>query len=179
MRKLLSVIALLACTSVAFAQMSKIPQRNEIVQIDINDGLRELEIFNSPKDGENHYYLSLGRLMYGDQIVQVRIDPISELFIPLGNTLEESANTLAKFQDIFKSDPGTSVEIEGCVRVGIPKEDDFEPVTVTYRKVLVSKQLEFSVKRGDYVSSADVGKSDLASLVNTFKLYRKTHRKQP
>ena len=71
------------------------------------------------------------------------------------------------------------MEIEGCVRVGIPKEDDFEPVTVTYRKVLVSKQLEFSVKRGDYVSSADLGKSDLASLVNTFKLYRKTHRKQP
>ena len=70
-----------------------------------------------------------GRLTYGDQIVQVRIDPISELFIPLGNTLEESANTLAKFQDIFKSDPGTSLEIEGCVRVGFPKEDDCKQTT--------------------------------------------------
>lgn len=136
-----------------------------------------MELFNSPKDGQNHYFLSVGQLGIGDKVVQVYIDPLSELFIPLGDTLEEAMESLKDLQALFKTSPGTSREISGCVAIGFPKED-LEPVTVTYRKELLNKLLEFSVTRGEYIRSAQVAKSDLGSLVTSLKLHRELHPKQ-
>lgn len=148
-----------------------------IIQIDNEGEATFLELFNAPKDGQNHYFLSVGHLGIGDKVVQVYIDPLSELFIPLGDTLEETMESLKGLQDLYKNSPGTSKEINGCVAVGFPK-DELEPVTVTYRKELLSKLLEFSVTRSEYIRSTQVTKSDLGSLVTSLKFHRKLHPKQ-
>lgn len=177
MKRILIAMIALACSLAASAQVSKMPQRVEIIQIENEGDATFVELFNSPKDGQNHYFLSVGRLGIGGKVVQINIDPLSELFIPLGDTLEEAMESLKDLQALFKTSPGTSREISGCVAIGFPKED-LEPVTVTYRKELLNKLLEFSVTRGEYIRSAQVAKSDLGSLVTSLKLHRKLHPKQ-
>ena len=70
MKKIICIAALLLGSLAAFAQANKLPQRLELVQIEINDGQINLEVFNMPKDGENNYFLALGRLGIGDEFVQ-------------------------------------------------------------------------------------------------------------
>lgn len=44
----------LACSLAASAQVSKMPQRLEIVQIENEGDATFVELFNSLKDGQNH-----------------------------------------------------------------------------------------------------------------------------
>lgn len=177
MKKILCIFALMSCVVSASAQISKIPQRNELAQVEINDGTLTLEVFNSPKDGVNNYYLSVGHLGIGDDIVQVQIDPVSELFIPLGHTLAESVRTLEELKALYKEAPGSSIEVDGNLAVGFPKEN-LEKVTVTHRKVMLSHMLEFSVARGQYIRATHISKSDFGSIVSSVKMYRRIHPKE-
>ena len=180
-KKIALVILLAAIPVFASAQkLSKIPQRNEIVLIESGEDsdAEALEVFDSPVDGVSHYYLSVGHLGFGDEVIQVLFDPIFELFIPLGNNLGDALETLKKLQALYKSEPGTSMEIEGCLAFGFPKDEKLETVTVTYRKVLLSRMLEFSVQREGYIRSAHVQKSDFGSLVSSVKLHHKMFPKK-
>lgn len=163
----------------ASAQLSKIPQRNSIVTIEHETGLEEtFEVFDAPKDGIHHYWLTVGHLGFGDEVFQVYFDPAFELFIPLGDNLTDALKTMEELQALFKSPKGTSIETEGCLSVGIPKEAKLETVKVAYHKPLITKILEFSVQREGYIRSAQVGKDDFGSLVRGVKFYYKLHPKE-
>lgn len=192
MKKTVIILLALILTLPAFAQMGRIPQRNEIVTIETENDLGNIstvlgllvggedirEVFDSPsEDGTHHYFLSVGHLGFGDETVQVRFDPAFELFIPLGNTLDEALSTLGELQDLFRQPKGTSIEVQGCLGFGVPN-DNLETVTVTYCKPLLSKILEFTVQREGYIRSSHVQKSDLTALVNGVKFYRKLHPKE-
>ena len=181
LRKIVFVLLLTAMPVLASAQkLSKIPQRNEIVRIESGEDpdAEALEVFDSPVKGESRYYLSVGHLGFGDEVVQVLFDPIFELFIPLGSNLTEALETLNKLKDLYKEEPGTGIEIQGCLAFGFPKDEKMETVTVTYRKLLLSRLLEFSVQREGYIRSAHVQKSDFGSLVSSVKLHHKLFPKK-
>ena len=178
MKKVFCILSLLVWSIAAFAQISRIPQRLELVQIEVNDGERNLEVFDMPRDGESHYYLSVGTLGIGDEVVQFHIDPLFELFIPLGDTLDEAMETLGGIQELFKSSPGTSMLVDGCLAAGFPN-DKVEPVKVTYRKLLLSRILEFSLEQEGFVRMTQVSRMDFKSLVSSLKMYRKIHPKKP
>lgn len=174
MKKLFSIIAVLVWTVAAFAQEPRLPQRLELVEIDVDEGDTQLEVFSVPVDGQNHYYLSVGNLGFGDAVIQVQLDPLFELFLPLGDTLSDAMDALTQLQDLFKESPGTGLELQGCLAVGVPKED-IEPVRVTYRRILLSRMLEFAVERDGYLRATHIPRSALNSLVSSLKLYRRIH----
>ena len=185
MKKILLIVSLLVCSFAAMAQMSKLPQRLELVTVDLEVGDQgsflsaeeNLEVFNMPIDGVNHYYLSVGHLGIGDMVVQIDFDPIFELFIPLGDTVAESLEYLQKLQALFKGPKNQSIEIEGCLAAAFPN-DNLEKVTVTYQKVLLTNLLAFSVQRGDAVRATHIPKSQFNSLVRSLKVYHKLHKKE-
>lgn len=174
MKKLLCIFLALAWTVSAFAQDNKIPQRLEIVTIDDDDDDAVLEMFDMPKDGQSHYYLSVGHLGFGDDVFQIQLDPLFELFLPLGDSLDEAQEALVRMQDLFKKSTGTFIEVDGNLALGYPREN-LEPVKVTYKRFLLNRLLEFSVERDGYMRAAHIGRADFNSLITSLKLYRKIH----
>ena len=183
MNKLFLLLSLLVWSAAAIAQ--GIPQRLELVTVDLELGdddsilstEENLEVFNMPIDGENHYFLSVGHLGFGDDIIQFNIDPIYELFIPLGDTVAEAQEYLEKLQTLYKGSKGSSMEIEGCIAAAFPN-DKLEKVTVTYQKVLLTHLLEFSVEREGYTRATHIPKSQFNALIRSLKIYRKLHKKE-
>ena len=163
----------------ASAQISKIPQRLELttLETEINGLVEVQEVFNMPQDGQNHYYLSVGHLGIGDDVVQILFDPVFELFIPLGDTLDEAIEALKQLQDVYKTPSGTSIQVQGVLSAGWPA-GDLETVKVTYKKVLLSNMLEFSLERQGYIRATYIKKMDFNSLVNGVKFYKKIHPKE-
>lgn len=174
MKKLLCIFLALTWTFAAFAQDNKIPQRLEIVTIDDDDDDAVLEMFDMPKDGQSHYYLSVGHLGFGDDVFQIQLDPLFELFLPLGDSLDEAQEALVRMQDLFKKSTGTFIEVDGNLALGYPREN-LETVKVTYKRFLLNRLLEFSVERDGYMRAAHIGRSDFNSLITSLKLYRKIH----
>lgn len=174
--KTLTTLLLAALPFLCPAQISKIPQRLEIVSVDLEvAGIEEnLEVFNMPTDSLNNYYLSVGHLGIGDNVIQINFDPLFELFIPLGNTLDEALEYLQKLQELYNQPKGTSMEIEGCLAVGVPNEK-LEKVKVTFQKVLFTKLLAFSIEREEYVRATHIPKSEFNSAVRGVKFYKKLH----
>ncbi|MBO4634217.1 MAG: hypothetical protein J5669_02460 [Bacteroidales bacterium] len=185
MKKCFLILSLLVWSVAAMAQISKLPQRLELVTVDLEVGDQgsflsteeNLEVFNMPVDGVNHYYLSVGHLGVGDDIIQFNVDPIFELFIPLGDTVAESLEKLQDLQTLFKGAKNESIELEGCLAAAFPN-DNLETVTVTYQKVLLTKMLAFSVKRGEYIRATHIPKSQFNNLVRSLKFYKKIHPKE-
>lgn len=177
--------------SAQLSKLSQIPQRNEIVTIESEDeiadtdfgsaafgGVEIREVFDMPDaDGNHHYYLSVGHLGFGDDFIQMMIDPVFELFIPLGDTLEEAQQVLEDLKALFKQPKGSSIEVQGCLAFGVPN-DKLETVRVTYCKPLVSKLLEFSIQREGYTRASHVLKADIGTLLSGVKFYRKIHPKE-
>lgn len=172
MKKILFVFFALVMAATTFAQNPVLRQRMEITQIEEN-GNFNLEIFQMDDNGR--YYLSLGHLGIGDDIVQIQFDPVFELFIPLGETLDEAIDTMETILDLYSDLPlGESTETRGCLSAAYPN-DQFETVTVTRRNSLFSRLLEFSVMRDDFVRATYVSKSNFKSLVTGLKFYKKLH----
>lgn len=162
---------MLVLPSLSYAQHSRFPQRLELVESD------EYEVFNMPLDSLNRYWLSVGRPGMGNETVQFYVDPMTELFIPLGATLSEAVATLEYMKQFAKEPRGTSYKTEGSLAVGFPK-DELLPVAVTARRMLFTRQLEFTVEREGYLRSAYIDRSNLSSLLSGLKLYRKLHPKE-
>ena len=174
----LSLLLLSAFPMLSFAQEAKIPQRLEIVEIDADEEDTQLEIFAIPSDGQNSYYLSVGDLGVGNKVVQIHFDPLFELFIPLGSTLEEAEETLQQMKALFKQSKGDTMQVTGCLDLAFPREK-VETVTITYTRFLLSHMLEFSVEREGYLRATHITRSQFKSLVSGLKLYRKLHPKEP
>lgn len=156
----------------AFSQNSILRQRLELATVEVNEGAVSLEVFQMEDNGR--YYLSVGHLGIGDDIIQFQVDPLGELFIPVGETLAESIETLEQLKAFYKEPSGSSMEIPGCLTVAYPG-DEMETVTVTSRKLIFSRLLEFSVQRDSFIRATHISRSDFSSLLTTLKLYRKLH----
>ena len=177
MKRILCAIIFITISFSLSAQLAKFAQRQEIVQLEVDEGEEMYELFSYPKDSVDHYYLSVGHLGFGDEVIQFYFDPAFELFLPLGASLAEAAETLKGMQELFKTEHGTSIEMQGCLAFGVP-DDKLETVTVTFRRGILSRRLEFSVKREGYIRSTYIAKSDLSSIVSSLKFYRKLHPKK-
>ena len=181
MKTILKALVTLLATAmpvVAFAQGSLLKQTLEIAEVDINDGQVSLSVFDMPEEGEHQYFLCVGTLGIGDDFIQVQIDPLFQLFVPLGGTLKEAQAKLEEFRDIGKAAEGTEIETIGTLALANPTTGTPEPVYVTSRRFLAQKLIEFSVKRNGYVRATHIPRIDFASLVSSVKLYKKIHPKE-
>ncbi|MBO6249191.1 MAG: hypothetical protein J6N54_10305, partial [Bacteroidales bacterium] len=139
----------------------------------------ELEVFYMNDENPRMYYASLGNLGIGGNIVQLEFDPIFELFIPLGGTLEEAVAKLEEIKGFFKMPKKSSTELSGHFSVAYPTGD---PVTVTVtRRQGISKLLEFSIPVSgseNLIRATYLSKSDIGGLLTSLKIYRKMHPKK-
>ena len=172
MKKIISIIAALFVTVSAFGQSNILRQRLEVAEVEVNDGEVELEVFRMQDNGQ--YYLSVGTMGIGNDIIQIQFDPLTTLFIPLGETLEDAINKLDQIRDYYKQGAGKTWDVEGCLSIGNPT-DNLETIKITGRQLLFSKLLEFSVQRDDLIRATHIARSDFNSLVSTVKLYQKIH----
>lgn len=183
--KPLAVLLFSVIPFVAFAQENQekqekkklLRQNYEIATVEKDDGRTIYNVFSLPENGQDHYFLSVGTLGIGGEIIQFDYDPFFELFIPLGDTLEGVQKKLEELRDLAKGPIGESIEIMGCVALGYPTEE-LEPVTVKSFKIVIGRQLRFSVPRGDALRATFVSKADIAALLGSVKFYRKLHPKQ-
>ena len=175
MKRIISLLVILTVTAAAFAQNPVLRQRLELAEVEVDDGDAAYEVFRMEDNGQ--YYLSVGHLGIGNEVIQVQFDPIFELFIPLGGTLSEAILTMNKLKALYKESPGTDMHINGCLSAAYPN-DNWEDVTVTFRKMLLKNVLDFSVKRDGYIRAAYITKSEFNSLLASLKLYSKIHPKE-
>ena len=178
MRRIISTVLVLAWTVVSFAQGSILKQTLDIAEVEINDGEVTLSVFDMPEEGQHQYFLCVGTLGIGDDFIQLQIDPLFNLFIPLGGTLMEAQAKLEEFKEIAKAPAGFEQETIGTLALANPSTGELEPVFVTSRRFLTQKLIEFSVRRNGYVRATHIPRTDFATLVTSVKLYRKIHPKE-
>ena len=157
---------------------SLLKQTLEIAEVEINDGQEYLCVFDMPDGDQHNYYLSVGTLGIGSDIIQFQVDPAFQLFIPLGSTLEAAQAKLEEFRDLAKEPAKTQIETVGTLALGNPSTGTLEPVYVTSHRFLTQKIAEFSVKRNGSVRATHIARSNLSSLVGSVKIYRKIHPKE-
>ena len=115
MNKILTTIALVCAAVCSFAQNPSIVRpRIEIAEAET--GVEEtvssrLEVFYMNDEDPRMYYLSLGNLGIGNDLVQIDFDQVYELFIPLGGTLEEA---IAKMEEISQALKNAAPAFETC-----------------------------------------------------------------
>lgn len=147
----------------------------DIVTQEDENGNTGLSLFSMPEEGQDHYYLSVGNLGIGDEIIQINFDPVFNLFIPLGDTLDEAQQKLEELNMLAKQPKGTVLETEGCLAFPYPN-DDLETVTVTSRRTFfIFKKLEFSVIHGGLLRSTYISRSEISSMITSLKIYRHLH----
>ncbi len=176
MKKIFTILVLAAvCTAASAQVLQKASQRLELATLETEIGgfeTAELEVFEMHDSGT--YWLSVGHLGIGTDLLQLQFDPVYELFIPLGDSLEEAVEKMNELKAFYKKPRLSEMQIDGCLAALYPGEN-FEPVTVTSRRLLGSKILSFSVKRDDLVRATYITKSDFGALVFSLKGYKALH----
>ena len=168
------MLVLVAGLLPALAQQPKLPPIVEIAEVEDTDGNTVIDIASCLQDGKYVYYLDVGSLAIGNEVVQISLDPVDRLFIPLGETLTESVSTMQKLLDLYNTESGTSTEIEACYAPLLP-DSTRETVKVTFRRILLGRKLEFSMDRGDHILATYVSRSDFANLMSNLKAYSRMH----
>ena len=179
-RLLLNIV--LACMAVAaFSQNKLLRPRIEIAQLenDVTIDAIEMEVFYMNDEDPRMYYLSLGHIGVGTDIVQIDFDPVFELFVPLGGTIKEAIAKMEEIKTWFKEDRLTEHELTGYFSLAYPGGDPVS-IKVTSRRLLASKILEFSLPTGTegIVRATHIGKAEFGSLLSSVKIYKKIHPKQ-
>ena len=92
MKRLLITIALAFVAVAAFSQNKLLRPRIEIAELEnaVTIDAIEMEVFYMNDEDPRMYYLSLGHIGVGTDIVQIDFDPVFELFVPLGGTIKEA-----------------------------------------------------------------------------------------
>ena len=182
MKAIKTTMTVLLCTVLSFISYAQdsgsvLRPRMEIIEIEESEGnhtCTELEVFYMADESPRTYYLSAGHLGIGNDIIQLNFDPIYELFIPLGNTVDEAIARLQEIKDFYKEPQLATMEIEGCLAPLYPNEN-YETVTLTRRNFLLSRLVEFSVPRDGLVRATYIAKSKIGSLLSGVKFYQKLH----
>lgn len=184
MKRLITTIALVSIAILAFAQKPSVFRpRIEVATVEADvDGafVSSLEVFYMNDENPRTYYLSLGNLGIGGDIIQVDFDPLYELFIPLGGTLEEAIAKMEEIRDFYKQPRHAENELVGCFTVAYPSEN-LVPVKVTRRQILTTRILEFSLPvegTKPLVRATHISRSDFVSMLTSLKLYKKIHPKE-
>lgn len=164
-----------ACNLSAQSTIGPLAVRASIVEID-NNGLY-CDVFSIVLDGQKQYYMSAGHVYMGDEVVKVQIEPMTEMFVFLGDTMDEAIEAMQNMKLWFNLPSGTINEVDGSFSIAQPKLEK-ETIRVTSMRPLLTRQLEFAVMRGDAVVAAHVIKSDFNSLLSGLKTYRKLHPKE-
>ena len=184
MKRIITMLALVCVAALAFAQNSSILRpRMEIAELetevaDMFD--TRLEVFYMDDESPRMYYLSLGRLGMGTGILQIDFDPLFELFVPLGGTLEEAIARMEEIKGYYALPKLSTAELSGSFALAYPN-DTLVTVTVTRRQLLFSRLLEFSIPTGTegIVRATHISKSDFSSLLSSVKFYKKIHPNEP
>lgn len=175
MKKFITTLALACVTVTMFAQSSLLRPRLEITAIGDEDNVNQ-EVFYMADESPRVYYLSVGNLGIGSNIIQVGFDPVYELFIPLGGSLDEAIATLNGLKDFCKQPRLSTMEIQGFFSVANPSGDPVT-ITVTSRRRLFTKLLEFSLPTSSdgLVRATYVTRCNFRSLVGGVKFYKAIH----
>ena len=172
MKRIVLFFLALTLTVAASAQHYDITKLVEIADVESNDQ-SILSVFSIPdENGQVTCFLCVGTMGMGDEIIQIHVDPVNMLFIPLGSTREEVMQTLERLKQHFSEPDGTSAEVTGCFAPAIPNGNR-ETVTVTTRKVLFGKKLEFKLERDGVTRATYVSRSDFKTLMVNVKLNKR------
>ncbi len=181
MKRLLLTIALVFVAVTAFSQNKLLRPRIEIAELenDVTVDAIEMEVFYMDDESPRMYYLSLGHIGIGTDIVQVDFDPVFELFVPLGGTIQEAIAKMEEIKTWFKEERLTEHELSGFFSLAYPGGDPVS-IKVTSRRLLASKILEFSLPTGTdgIVRATHIGKAEFGSLLSSVKIYKRLHPKQ-
>lgn len=179
MKKFITTFALALVAVASFAQKPLFRPRMEIAEMSSDNGNLEMEVFYMNDVEPRTYWLSVGHLGIGTEIIQVDFDPVYELFIPLGHDLNEVVAKMEEMKAMYKQ-KGESFEMQGCFSVAYPDENELETVTVTSKRSLGSKLLEFSLptKSDGVIRATYIAKMDFGGLLSGVKFYRKLHPKE-
>ncbi|MBQ9660660.1 MAG: hypothetical protein IJV37_05270 [Bacteroidales bacterium] len=173
-RLVLATLLLAVFPVFSFAQDSQLFHQREIVQLTNDDGDTNYVILAIDNDGASEYYLMLSGVGFGDAVLRVG-DPLTNLFVKLGDTLEESQQTLNEFLDLLASEPGTYREMDAHFALATTDERPAEKIKVTSMKSIFGKYLEFGTESEGRVRAADIRRSELRSLLRSVKFYARIH----
>lgn len=180
MKRLIVIAALLSMTVLSFAQKLDISMRPrmEIAEVENEKTNEEFEVFYMNDENPRVYYLSVGHLGVGNDIVQLQFDPIYELFIPLGENLSDAIAKMEEMKKWYKNMDMEPVEIQGCLSAAYPT-DEMITVTVRPRKFMLSNMLQFSIPTagGDLIRAAYLTKGEFSGLLTGLKIHKKLHPK--
>ena len=174
MKRFTTFIVALLCTSGLFAQTSEIPIVKEIVSITNDNTGQTVDVVNIPIDGVNRYFLHVGNMGIGDKVVQIELDPVYRLYIPLGNNITDAVAAMEDLKTLYKEPKGTMREIQGCFQPFFPTEET-ETVQVYKFKLLLENKLQFVIERDGYSRVAYLAKSDFNALLSGLKFHGKLH----
>ncbi len=174
MKKVAILIAALLCTAGLFAQNGKLPIVKEIVSLENGNTGQTVDVVNIPVDGQNRYYLHVGNMGIGDKIVQVELDPVYRLYIPLGNNITDAVATMEDLKTLYKEPKGTMREIQGSFKPFFPTVET-ETVQVYKFKLLFENKLQFVIERDGFSRVAYLTKSDFNSLLRGLKFHGKLY----
>jgi len=174
MKRITILFAALLCTAGLFAQSSKLPVVKDIVVIENENTGQAVSVVNIPLDGVNRYFLHVGNMGIGDKIVQVEVDPVYRLYIPLGNNITDAVAKMEELKTLYKEPKGTMREIQGSFKPFFPTEET-ETVQVYRHQPLLTNQLQFVIERDGYQRVAYLAKSDFNSLLRGLKFHGKLY----
>ena len=177
MKRIATLFAALIFTTGLFAQTTKLHNVKEIVTIENENTGKTVEVVNIPIDGVNHYWLHVGNMGIGDKIVQINLDPVYRLYIPLGGNITEAVAAMEDLKTLYKEPKGTMREIQGSFKPFFPTEG-LETVRVYRHQPLLTNQLQFVIERDGYERVAYLAKSEFSSLLRGLKLYGKMHKSE-
>lgn len=186
MKRFFATLSLLTCLAAfSFAQnASPLRPRMEIADYEVEGDAtieNKLEVFYLADESPRMYYLSVGNLGVGTDIVQINFDPIFELFIPLGETLDEAVAKMEEIKDFYNQPKLATMELEGSFALAYPDNANPASITVTRRQLIFTKILEFSLPAGSegLVRATHIPRSDFNGLLSTLKFYRRLHPDEP
>lgn len=172
MKRIVLFFLALTLTVAASAQHYDITKLVEIADVESNDQ-SILSVFSIPdENGQVTCFLCVGTMGMGDEIIQIHVDPVNMLFIPLGSTREEVMQTLERLKQHFSEPDDTTVEVTGCFAPAVP-DGSRVTVTITPRKFIFSKKLEFKLERDGVTRAAYVSRSDFNNLIVNVKLNKR------
>ena len=127
-----------------------------------------------PVDGTNHYWLHVGNMGIGGKIVQIELDPVYRLYIPLGDNITDAVACMEDLRTLLKEPKGTMREIKGSFKPFFPGED-LETIQVYRHAPLLTDQFQFVIEQDGYQRVAYLSKSDFNALLRGLKLHGKLH----
>lgn len=175
MKRIVSILALVLGLTAVFAQPGSAQQVSVIMQMEDGNGDMKLAVFDKPEQDGHHYYLCVGSMGHGDDFIQVHLDPVTQLFLLLGTTLDEAQATLESFIALAGQKHGTTQEALGVFAVGMPSNGQPETILLTARRYFITRKMECSVQHDGAFRAAYVTRFDLKSALSAVKMHHRMH----